>query len=129
MQIVLLLRSAETTANTCCCFQFAQNHPYFRPLFSRSEPPVSVQHLRNIRKCSYPVETLSVEGVCVMVFFQPGAAGHTDWRIQSKKQTKQQQRKRQRERTGDKGNMNGRLLALSCLHAGFSVQCLSAGLY
>lgn len=86
-QIVLLLRSAEATAETCRCFQFAQNHPYFRPLFSRSEPPVSLQRLKNIRKCSYPVETLSVEGVCVMAFFQPGAAGHTDWRIQSKKTT------------------------------------------
>lgn len=108
---------------------FSQSHPYeFLPSVFPLRASVSLQRLRNIRKHCYSVETISVRDVCVMAFFQPGPVGHTVWGKQSKK-PQQQLRKRQRERKGDKGNMNSRLLALSCLHAGFSVQRLSAGLY
>lgn len=103
----------------------------FCPLFSHSEAPASSQRLRNIRKrClhRFPAETLSVRGVCVMAF----SSLVLQVTLSGAKRGKKNKwgRDRKRGQGGDKGNrnMNSRLLALSCLHAGFSVQCLSTGL-
>lgn len=71
----------------------------FCPLYSCSEAPVSSQGLRNIRKhClhGFPLETLSVRGVCVMAFsslvLQVTLSGANRKKKTTKKETEREDR-------------------------------------